>query len=84
MTPFGQSRITSRGRIFGPPNRAKRDKVGERQLALANTFHAVGLLFDAGLAQVQARFRPAGTEKYELHEQEEGPRATADGLIRPQ
>ena len=47
-------------------NRAKSDKVGERQLALAGRFHGAGLLSDAELAQVQTRFRPAGTEKYEL------------------
>ncbi len=47
-------------------NRAKSDKVGERQLALAGRFHDAGLLSDAEMAQVQTRFRPAGTEKYEL------------------
>ena len=47
-------------------NRAKSDKVGERQLAIAKRFHDAGLLSDAEFADVQARFRPAGTEKYQL------------------
>ena len=47
-------------------NRAKSDKVGERQLALAKQFCAAGLLSPAELAEVQARFRPAGTEGYQL------------------
>ncbi len=50
-------------------NRAKSDKVGERQLALAGKLHDAGLLADADFARVQARFRPAGTEKYEIQGQ---------------
>ena len=50
-------------------NRAKSDKVGERQLALAKKFHDAGLLSDAALASIQARFVPSGTGKYELQEQ---------------
>ena len=50
-------------------NRAKSDKVGERQLALAQRFHDAGLLSDAEYADVQARFRPAGTEKYQIGRQ---------------
>ena len=47
-------------------NRAKSDKVGERQLALAKRFHDAGLLSDAEFADVQARFWPAGMDKYQL------------------
>ncbi len=50
-------------------NRAKSAKVGERQLDTAKRFHEAGLLSDAELATVQDRFRPAGTQKYELPEQ---------------
>ena len=49
-------------------NRAKSDKVGERQLALAKQFRAAGLISDATLAHIQARYVPSGTEKYELQE----------------
>lgn len=51
-------------------NRAKSDKVGERQLVLAKRFHDVGILSDAEFIDVQARFIPAGTEKYQLQEQQ--------------
>jgi hypothetical protein len=47
-------------------NRAKSDKVGERQLALAKKFHDAGLLSDATMANIQAKFVPSGTGKYEL------------------
>lgn len=50
-------------------NRAKSDKVGEGQLALARKFHDAGLLSDVEFADVQGRFRPAGTEKYQVQEQ---------------
>jgi len=49
-------------------NRAKLDKVGERQLALARKFRAAGLISEATLAAVQARFQPSGTARYELPE----------------
>ena len=51
-------------------NRAKSDKVGERQLALAKKFRDAGLLSDAEFADVQRRFQPAGTEKYQIQEQQ--------------
>ena len=47
-------------------NRVKSYKVDERQFALVKRFHNVGLLSGAQFADVQARFRPAGTEKYLL------------------
>ena len=50
-------------------NRAKSAKVGERQLALAKKFRDAGLISEAAMAAVQARFRPAGTAKYELPEE---------------
>ena len=49
-------------------NRAKSAKVGDRQLALARKFREAGMISDATLANVEARYRPAGTEKYELQE----------------
>ena len=50
-------------------NRAKSDKVGERQLALAGKLHDAGLLSEVEFAHVKARFRPAGTENLELQGQ---------------
>lgn len=49
-------------------NRAKSDKVGERQLDLAKKFRAAGMISEATMANIQARFIPAGTGKYELQE----------------
>ena len=49
-------------------NRAKSDKVGERQLALAKKFREAGMISDETLANIKARFRPSGTTKYELSE----------------
>lgn len=50
-------------------NRAKSDKVGERQLALAKKFREAGLISEATMANVQSKFVPTGTGKYELQEQ---------------
>ena len=49
-------------------NRAKAAKVGDRQLALARKFREAGMITDATMARIEARYRPAGTEKYELQE----------------
>lgn len=50
-------------------NRAKSDKVGDRQLALAKRFRSASLISDATMARVQAKYAPGGTEKYQLQEQ---------------
>ncbi len=47
-------------------NRAKSDKIGERQLDLAKKFRAAGMISEATMANIQARFVPSGTGKYEL------------------
>jgi hypothetical protein len=47
-------------------NRAKSDKVGERQLALATKFYAAGLISAETMARLKAKFVPSGTGKYEL------------------
>ncbi len=49
-------------------NRAKGAKVGDRQLDVAKRFRAAGLISEATMANVQAVYRPAGTNKYELQE----------------
>ena len=49
-------------------NRAKSDKVSARRLALAKKFHEAGLVSDAMMANIQAKFVPSGTEKYELEQ----------------
>lgn len=50
-------------------NRAKSDKVGERQMALARRFRSAGLISAESMARLEARFVPAGTGKFELREQ---------------
>ncbi len=49
-------------------NRAKSAKVGERQLAVARQMHDAGLITDATMAKLQARFRPAATTRFEVVE----------------
>ena len=50
-------------------NRAKSDKVGERQLDLAKKFRAAGMISEETMANIQAKYVPSGTGKYELQEQ---------------
>jgi hypothetical protein len=52
-------------------NRAMSDKVGERQLELAKKFRDAGLISEATMANIQAKFRPSSTAQYE--------RSTPDG-----
>ena len=68
-------------------NRAKSDKVGERQLALAKKFQEAGLISDATMANIQAKFRPSSTVKFEHSASDmdavETPEPTVTPLVPP-